>query len=1039
MNIEEFSWQTKVAARLHDPAEKALVLLRDPAGHENGTSRALSRLLGLNSKDAESIDNDNDQVLAHTLFPKGLAKTMYRHVQRADWWAAAADRPQWPMEEITVNTAKSGERTFKVAPWAQVHWTKKPVLVHPLSGEQYDLGRHGGLGDTDFRDFKERSFRHHADLLALLDIDTDRDWKKILLALWRFAPGLHDENDNHKLGELWKLLPADTRIPDHSIWDHLDLTSAFAGAFAADPEGEAALLTMSIGPVQSFIAAARKMEDLWAGSHLLARLSWEAMRVVCEQLGPDAILFPRLREVPQVDVWLRDSCGLPAKMFENCDWNRGATDSNPMFTAALPNRFVAVVPAGKAAGLAAEVRDQVHKWLGQLGEDVLARLLKEADINNTPDLYCHQQMREQIRGFPDVHWAIVPFSLIGIKNPDRQTGLDTAGLSAAMRPFFEAGDNGDPGFLGSPAWRLLQDEISFDHEGKKSVFFAPNPGVLYPAVHDLAERSLAAAKTLRTFAAAPQGGWRCSLTGETEYLCTERKHLDAGPGKRKSSKHSQFNPATDTETLWTRIADRRPAWARQGEHLGAISAIKRLWPTIFADEVARITGQAQIGRFVVSTHTMALAHQLDNWLARAGISPQGFTLAEQKYRSRLDPVALPRLLVKRHARVQPEALKDAAILPALLDYAGSGDFTDQEEPESIRRLVRQTLAGGQDGTRSVRLETYYGMLMLDGDKMGAWLAGGSDGQDEDGEGSLAISYLDSFHPQVRAGFEQHAARQEQIRAYGRQRRALSPGRHLSISAALNDFSLTVARHVVEEEFPGRLIYAGGDDVLALTPVADLLEMMMRLRYAYSGHDPRDDADSPRKSLVLQRGFALLRQHHGQRLMRMMGTRATASCGAVIAHHQAPLTAVRRALANAEQRAKHEGGRNAFSITLIKRSGGALYLTDKWGESLGLLQDLQTFLGSAGVSRRAAYHALQWLDDRLLPLPEGDGDMLLSLLSQQFRKQSDNAPEADSLAGRLLGQAMAKPAEQRISWLRNFMAVAEFMARDVRAKSGENPA
>ena len=39
-------WQTKLAARLHDPAEKALVLLRDPAGHENGTSRALTRLLG---------------------------------------------------------------------------------------------------------------------------------------------------------------------------------------------------------------------------------------------------------------------------------------------------------------------------------------------------------------------------------------------------------------------------------------------------------------------------------------------------------------------------------------------------------------------------------------------------------------------------------------------------------------------------------------------------------------------------------------------------------------------------------------------------------------------------------------------------------------------------------------------------------------------------------------------------------------------------------------------------------------------------------
>lgn len=38
-------------------------------------------------------------------------------------------------------------------------------------------------------------------------------------------------------------------------------------------------LVYSIGPVQSFIASARKTEDLWSGSHLLAELSKQAMRV----------------------------------------------------------------------------------------------------------------------------------------------------------------------------------------------------------------------------------------------------------------------------------------------------------------------------------------------------------------------------------------------------------------------------------------------------------------------------------------------------------------------------------------------------------------------------------------------------------------------------------------------------------------------------------------------------------------------------------------------------------------------------------------
>ncbi|MBK7719902.1 MAG: hypothetical protein IPJ36_14470, partial [Simplicispira sp.] len=124
MTQDSTFWQTKLAARLHDPAEKALVLLRDPAGHENGTSQALTRLLGFHAIGTETMDPDNDEALVRTVFKKGIPAAMYRHVQRADWWAAAADRPQWPMEEITVTTKKGENKTFRVAAWAQVRWAK---------------------------------------------------------------------------------------------------------------------------------------------------------------------------------------------------------------------------------------------------------------------------------------------------------------------------------------------------------------------------------------------------------------------------------------------------------------------------------------------------------------------------------------------------------------------------------------------------------------------------------------------------------------------------------------------------------------------------------------------------------------------------------------------------------------------------------------------------------------------------------------------------------------------------------------------------
>ncbi|AUB82166.1 type III-B CRISPR-associated protein Cas10/Cmr2 [Candidatus Thiodictyon syntrophicum] len=1002
-------WQLKLHARLHDPAEKSLVLLRDPAGHEGGTCRALQRFLSRAPLAAEAIGSADSPALHGAVFTQGVPREQYETLRRADWWAAAADRPQWPLEEISVTTRSGVQKTLKVADWAQVNWAKYPVLIHPLTGAEFDLGRHGGLKDTDLKDIKSRSLQHFASLV--LRHGDQVDWQRTLLACWRFGPELREEEDFGKLGELWKVLPADTRVPDHSIWDHLDLTSAFAGAFGADPDGEAALLTLSIGPVQPFIAAARSTSDLWAGSHLLARLAWEAMRPLCEELGPDAILFPRLRGVPQVDLWLRDDCGLPPALFTDCDWTRGATDGNPLFTAALPNRFVAVVPRARAEALARQVEERVRSWLLGCGKTVVDRLLTEAGLETPGEAHCHRQLRDQLAGFPEVHWAVVPFSLIRPRNPARQTDLDTTALSAAMAPFFGVEPGQPCGFLASPAWQVLQRETVW---ADNTTFFSPNPGVLYPAVYDLAERVLAAAKSVRSFDQTEQTGWRCSLTGETEWLTTE-------PAQLCQSYRRQ------TDTLWAKIAERQPAWAKKGEHLGALSAIKRLWPTLFAEEVARALGGKGFRRFVVSTHTMALSHQLDRWLHNGACLADGCADALARYDP--EPVALPRRLLRDH-QGKP-ALAIARRLAGLLERAA--DLDEPQEAERLRRLVKDTLLG-----RSGRLETYYSLLLLDGDRMGAWLSGdGPKGLDPDSgqpplPGPVAAggrSYRDGFHPRVRAGFDAHASRQPLLQAYAGAPRALSPNRHLAISGALNDFSLTLVPQVIETEFRGRVIYAGGDDVLAMLPVADLFPAMQRLRWAYSGNDP-DQVSGDRTGLVLRDGFALLRG----RLMRLMGTAATASAGAVIAHHQAPLGAVLRELRLAESRAKNEGGRDAFCLSLIKRSGGTRQFTAKWGEGepVALLCALRDFLADPAVSRRAVYNSLEWLKD--LPEPDGNGAMLEQLLAYQLTRQSEGKTatnhDVPDLARRLTALALLQPKD-RIDWLENALAVAEFLARQGR--------
>jgi CRISPR-associated protein Cmr2 len=229
----------------------------------------------------------------------------------------------------------------------------------------------------------------------------------------------------------------------------------------------------------------------------------------------------------------------------------------------------------------------------------------------------------------------------------------------------------------------------------------------------------------------------------------------------------------------------------------------------------------------------------------------------------------------------------------------------------------------------------------------------------------------------------------------------------------------------------------------MLPTADLLSTMQRLRHAYSGSAPKDDQTDwgmvrdrqgdVRQRLVLNKGFAWL----NGRLMRMMGEHATASTGAIVAHHQAPLGAVLQELRAAEKRAKNEGGRNAFSITIVKRSGGALYLTEKWGKPVDLLQDLIGFLRADGTSRRAVYNSLEWMRDLPEPTDSAKTEMLASLLAYQLDRQAKGdanaqAPQLAQRLAQLCAEQVRRQEGKGLNWLANFMGVAEFLARETRS-------
>ena len=116
-----------------------------------------------------------------------------------------------------------------------------------------------------------------------------------------------------------------------------------------------------------------------------------------------------------------------------------------------------------------------------------------------------------------------------------------------------------------------------------------------------------------------------------------------------------------------------------------------------------------------------------------------------------------------------------------------------------------------------------------------------------------------------------------------------------ISQTLSTFALERVRRIVET-FEGFLIYAGGDDVLALLPSSRAIDCARELRDMF-------------KKIGAEAGYEL-----------------NASCGIAVGHKKAPLQMLIKAAQEMEREAKGKYKRNAVAIALYKRSGEII----KWG-------------------------------------------------------------------------------------------------------------
>ncbi len=389
-------------------------------------------------------------------------------------------------------------------------------------------------------------------------------------------------------------------------------------------------------------------------------------------------------------------------------------------------------------------------------------------------------------------------------------------------------------------------------------------------------------KRLRNFGQQEESGEKSTLSGERAAL--------RGPGDLRS----------DVQTFWYDVAKKQSARdiSKDGtERLDAIDTVKRF--AFDSKHLAQELGVKHVDAGFPSTSSMATATFMERLIA-ASENPTLSSLittwlTETGKLGETMPATIPLLaqLAQRYPQGQEILARDGdCYFPETFsarrlqkefgfgnDRKKDRDELAEDGPQAISALLRATDALTPPIARPT---SYYTMIQMDGDRMGTLLDG--------------------------------VANKEE---------------HRDISKALSEFSREDAPTFVERSYPGRLIYAGGDDVFALAPLArDYVQM-----------GPMKEGESHPIKTVLELVDQLQQQYqakvrnavkdeasNAEPVASVEGTtpsrkeQVTASAGIAIAHHYTSLSYVRRMSKEAEHLAKEHYGRNALVVTVLRRSG-----------------------------------------------------------------------------------------------------------------------
>jgi CRISPR-associated protein Cmr2 len=807
-------WKLKLKALLHDPPYK----IKSIATHKSEAKKLFEKIFK-----NDILEDDN--------------------VSLADQLASAQSRiivkPQFQDQSKEKQFETESQVNYDECEFIDIFSERKEKIQAP--DESKVLNLFDKLGKLSFSNEEERA-------------------KFIFLFLWRFYPEIFPEINKH---------PADSRAPNHSIYDHLVQTSAIVSALP-----NPAFLLFTIGPVQSFISKARKTSDLWSASYMLSYLIWESMKPLVEKFGPDVIIFPNLLGQPLFDRWIcelkfnnqtfRD---LLNRHFGNESWFRKFIDNayseEKLTIANLPNRFLAVIP----------YKDKEKKWAEECQNSFVNKLKNFAQkVYEEIKIFSknsglQNDIENHLISYFQVYWVIMPWSKRGILPDDA--------LSDYKELFSDKNE----------LYKTIEQVVNHPY------YKPANVGSAYSLILELTEKLLGARKSVKDFRQIEQPGEKCNLCGEFQVLDID----------------------------WEKSVQK---FVKRGERLCGVCLTKRLFPKIIKEEL----GLSDEIKFPSTSEMASIGEKrrLDNNVKK------NFQEEFDKLRQKLN---LP-------SSISVPKLKNAPL------YNIDGEFLMKENYKEDYFIKEYGVnVSSQDFQNILNLldkinpSRYYAILQMDGDNIGKWLKGEFNPKIKDTIHGKVIDALIRFS---------EGKDREILQEILCSRHPTSPSIHQAFSRKLSQFALEEVRKIVENDHYGKLVYAGGDDILAFLPIEEVLECAYELQ---------------------------------KKFKEILSQKASMSAGILIVHHKYPLYLALKKVNEAEKRTKNVYSKNGFCLVFLTHSGGERECGGKW-DLIGFIEDLICKFKNNEISSRFPYQYLEVVEE----LYDKDKNQNLSNLKEILKNE-----------------------------------------------------